>query len=568
MNSQLTSSPPAANAAASAIDAILGAGVDTIYCNPGTTELPLIRELAGREDLRYVPALHESTAIAGAAGHALATGSPGVAVVHAMPGVANALNMIYNASRSHVPLVVIAGVQDLRHQFLDPMLQADVVGVLRPIVKRVWEAHTGEGLAEIVSLALRDAVAQPAGPVAICVPLNVWEMPAGASLIQSAAVAPKLGAAPPDQVERLADLLVEADSPSLLVGDVAAQRDGGAAISALAAAAAATVRWAPACSLAGSSTESPYHRGPIFPDARSFARAFADADMLLGLGAELLPPTVYEGRDLIPDELVCATLSEVPGEDTGIVRAQLSVFGDLPDTLAALERAVASRAAADPALAERIAARREALRVEHERERARLRERSLPQPGDAGPLASRVAVQVGLDAAPGNAVVVDEAISNSGWVSLLGSFGDPLSYVTLARGGGLGYALGMAAGVQVASGRPVLAFVGDGALVYGPQALWTIAHEQLPVVTCVLNNRSYAILKGFMRAHFAGDGEDGGAAAMLDIATPPVDTVAMARSYGVEAAQAGDAASLGTALGEAFASGRPWLIDVGIAGSA
>ena len=47
---------------------------------------------------------------------------------------------------------------------------------------------------------------------------------------------------------------------------------------------------------------------------------------------------------------------------------------------------------------------------------------------------------------------------------------------------------------------PVLCVVGDGSAMYSPQALWTAAHEQLPVVFAVVNNRQYLILKNNLRA--------------------------------------------------------------------
>jgi len=51
-------------------------------------------------------------------------------------------------------------------------------------------------------------------------------------------------------------------------------------------------------------------------------------------------------------------------------------------------------------------------------------------------------------------------------------------------------------GVSLGAGRaPVLCIVGDGSAMYAPQALWTAAHEHLPVVFAVVNNREYDILK-------------------------------------------------------------------------
>ena len=95
----------------------------------------------------------------------------------------------------------------------------------------------------------------------------------------------------------------------------------------------------------------------------------------------------------------------------------------------------------------------------------------------------------------------------------------------------------MPAALGVSLGRdrePVLCVVGDGSAMYSPQALWTAAHEQLPVVFAVVNNRQYLILKGYLR----GMGRDSVKAdrmVAMDIDEPPVDYVGLARSMGVDA---------------------------------
>ncbi len=68
------------------------------------------------------------------------------------------------------------------------------------------------------------------------------------------------------------------------------------------------------------------------------------------------------------------------------------------------------------------------------------------------------------------------------------------------RGGALGWGMPAAVGCSLGLGRePVVCLVGDGAALYSPQALWTAAHEKLPVTFVVMNNREYNILKNFMR---------------------------------------------------------------------
>ena len=133
------------------------------------------------------------------------------------------------------------------------------------------------------------------------------------------------------------------------------------------------------------------------------------------------------------------------------------------------------------------------------------------------------------------------------------------------KGGGLGWGMPAALGVSLARDRePVLCVVGDGSAMYSPQALWTAAHEQLPVVFAVVNNRQYLILKGYLR----GMGRDSVKAdrmVAMDIDDPPVDFVGLARSMGVDAMLVEKAADVGDAVSSALESGRPHLLELPIA---
>ena len=77
----------------------------------------------------------------------------------------------------------------------------------------------------------------------------------------------------------------------------------------------------------------------------------------------------------------------------------------------------------------------------------------------------------------------------------------------------------------------MLCVVGDGSAMYSPQALWTAAHEQLPVVFAVVNNRQYLILKNYLRG-MGRDSVQTGRCVAMDIDEPPVDYVGLARVDG------------------------------------
>ena len=95
--------------------------------------------------------------------------------------------------------------------------------------------------------------------------------------------------------------------------------------------------------------------------------------------------------------------------------------------------------------------------------------------------------------------MVDEAITTGVYVRGFHRSADAGTYF-FNRGGGLG--LGHAGGQRRVAGRrplPVLCVVGDGSAMYSPQALWTAAREQLPVLFAVVDNGQYLILKNLLR---------------------------------------------------------------------
>src|SRR5688572_19587875 len=91
------------------LDILAAAGVDHIFGNPGTTELPLNDALAADARFRYLFGLHEIPVVSMADGYAMATGGLGVANVHITCGVGNAMGMLYNARVAGTPLMLIAG---------------------------------------------------------------------------------------------------------------------------------------------------------------------------------------------------------------------------------------------------------------------------------------------------------------------------------------------------------------------------------------------------------------------------------------------------------------------------
>ena len=205
------------------------------------------------------------------------------------------------------------------------------------------------------------------------------------------------------------------------------------------------------------------------------------------------------------------------------------MLGDPRATLEALVPLVAARADAGAVgrlLEQRAAARRRAARADGAGGAAPLRR--LPDRADG-----RRPRAASGPCRPAHRVV-DEAITTGFFVRRFHHDSAPDRYF-FCKGGGLGWGMPFSLGVSLGlGGEPTLCVVGDGAAMYSCQALWTAAHRHLPVVFAVVNNRQYLILKNNLRG-MAGRSVTKGNFVAMDLDTPAVDFVGLARSMGVEA---------------------------------
>src|SRR6202171_221075 len=140
-------------------------GVDIMFGNPGTTELPLMDAFAVENEIRYVLGLQEAAVTAMADGYAQATGKLTVLNLHVAPGLGNAMGMLYDAQKAGSPILVTTGQQDQEYVVTEPILWADLPTLARPFVKWAAEVHRVADLPRLVHRAAKTALAPPTGPV-------------------------------------------------------------------------------------------------------------------------------------------------------------------------------------------------------------------------------------------------------------------------------------------------------------------------------------------------------------------------------------------------------------------
>jgi benzoylformate decarboxylase len=532
-------------------------GVSVMFGNPGTTELPLMDGLAREPDIRYVLALHESVAVAMADGYAQASGGLAVVNVHTSPGLGNAMGMLYDAREAGSPLLVTAGQHDQAMNLTEPILWSDLPPVARPWVKWSAEITRLEDLPRAVRRAVKTALTHPTGPVFLSLPVDVLNAERDLDLLAPTRVAPRLRG---DRaaIEAAADLLARATRPILIAGDAVAHGDALAEVVEVAELLGAPVYTEGVSSVCCFPFTHPLYQGAFPRLGAPIRTALLPHDLLFSVGADLFTLSLPPDVEPMPEGLPVIHLDVDPWELGKNYPARVALLGDpkatLPDLAAAL------RARLTPGARRAAEARAEEARAAMQARRDSLRERAAAEAGRV-PISPLALVAAVVEALPPEAVVVDESISSGGGLRELLPATDPRAFYGL-RGGGIGWGLPAALGVKLAlPERPVAALVGDGSAMYTNQALWTAAHDAIPVVFVILNNASYRILKQRTHALKGFSAEDDRYVAM-DLVNPAIDYVGLARSQGVPGELVEKTPDVGPALRRGLAAGGPYLLDV------
>jgi benzoylformate decarboxylase len=202
-------------------------GVQFMFGNPGTTELPLMDALAVEDDLKYILALQEASVMAMADGYAQASGKLAVVSLHVTPGLGNAMGMLYDAQKAQSPILVTAGQHDQDFNVTEPILWADLPTLARPLVKWSSEVHRHADLPRLVHRACKTALAPPTGPVFLSLPADVLKAEGELDMGAPTRVARHMRG-DPAAVEAAAELLAKAERPLIIAGDAVAHSRGHA----------------------------------------------------------------------------------------------------------------------------------------------------------------------------------------------------------------------------------------------------------------------------------------------------------------------------------------------------
>src|ERR1700752_4907903 len=169
------------------LDALAAHDIEHLFCNPGTDFAPIVEAFsrAARTN-RKVPqpmvVPHENAALSRAHGYTMVTGKPQAVMLHTNVGTANSINMLIDASRDRIPLLLTsgrtpfteAGPSGARNAHIHWAQEMyDQAGMLREVVKWDYEMKRGDQAATVLDRALEMAMTSPKGPVYLSLPREV-----------------------------------------------------------------------------------------------------------------------------------------------------------------------------------------------------------------------------------------------------------------------------------------------------------------------------------------------------------------------------------------------------------
>ncbi|AEH38842.1 thiamine pyrophosphate-binding protein [Halopiger xanaduensis] len=520
------------------VDALESYGVEYVFGNPGTTELP-VTDAIGDSDLEYVLGLHEDVAVGMAGGYAQtrryhahhddSVNPVGVANLHVAPGLAHGLGNLYAAKRAGAPVLVTAGNHstDFRHE--EPALAGDLVDLADQFCKWSAEVMDVEALPTMLRRAVRVALTPPTGPVFLGLPLDVMMEETDAEPERLGGI-PNAGGGDPAQLERAADLLADSDvrDLALVVGDGVA-RSGDEAVAAaveLAESTGARVHGEVHVSEIDFATDHEQWLSYVPPDEERAAELLS-ADAILFVGTSTNTTLTRHEEPLVDLDGTLIHVSDDPWEVGKNQPADAAVVGDPGLVLQGLIERVRPKID-DETVSERL---------KEVRDRKAAIEDRLADIGEGemrdDPRASKAELIDAMRSVAEDAYVVDESVTSKYPIMTRWDFA-PEQFVS-NKGGGLGYGLPASVGAAIAEEhrddpRNVICFIGDGSYLYYPNSIYSAVREDLDLTVVIPDNRNYRILKDNTLKLLGGDEGDHEFVGM-DF-EPPVDIPKNAESHG------------------------------------
>jgi acetolactate synthase I/II/III large subunit len=547
------------------LDALGVHGIDHLFCNPGTDFAPIVEAYAragrgNRKVPRPMVVPHENAALSMAHGYTMVTGRPQAVMLHTNVGTANSINMLIDASRDRIPVLLTSGRTPFTESGAEGSRSAyihwaqemyDQAGMLREMVKWDYEMKRGDQAARVVDRALELAMASPKGPVYLSLPREVLgevvDTPAESN--RAHRLVPRAPTPSAPDIERLAEWIAAARAPVVITGLLGQDPRDAVVLSRLAE------QWAL----------------PVIPfNTRYFAMS-ANHPMFQGSA----PGPLLKNADLvivIESDVPWMPSKEAPAADARIVQigedplyarypmrsfpSDLTITSSALSTLEALEQALHGRSGAF------VEERRARLVARSAELHAQWRNEA-EQAGHGNKNTMAWLNHCLRDVVDRDTIVVSEYSFRQEYCPLE----TPGSLFSVSSAGGLGWGFGASLGAKLAAPeRQVLSVLGDGAYMFAnPTACHYMAQMQkLSVLTVIYNNALYnAVRRATLDMYGRGVAAEGDGRLLADLPAPNFEKIVAAHDgHGERVERPADLPAALRRAADAVRGGQQALVNV------
>lgn len=541
------SAPVARSGGQVLVDALRGNSVDTVYCVPGESYLPVLDALHDAPGIRTIVTRHEGAAANMAEAYGKLSGRPGICFVTRGPGATHASNGVHTAREDSTPMILFVGQVDRAFRGREAFQEVDYRQMFGGLAKWATEVDSIERIPEIVARAFSVALSGRPGPVVVALPEDVLF---GAGIVADAPP-PRIAHAVPAAADlaEAAALLARAERPLVIAGGSGWSDSGVHALREFVL--------ANDLPLAAS-----FRRQDLFDNrdrhyigqlglgvSPALAARVRSADLLLVIGSRLAEAT-SSGYSLLKSPLPEQTLIHIhadPDELGRVYQARLPINAAVVPAAEALARLPA---VADP----RWASWTRAARADYDAHSTP----AAASPESCGAEARGVdlaQVVAHLDRTlPDDAIIANGAGNYTVWVHRFYHYRLPRTELAPINGA-MGYGLPAAIAAKLRHPeRTVVCFAGDGCFMMYPQELATALQFGAAVIVIVVNNGMFGTIRMHQEREFPG----------RVIATQLVnpDFVALAQAFGAYAERVERSEDFAEAFARARDSGRAALLDL------
>ena len=520
-----------------------------------------------QDQITLISPRHEQTAGHMADAYFRVRHEPVATLTSCGPGSANLIMSLANAlADSSAFLAITANVPTQQFnrgpfQELNRHNQADFPSLVRPVVKRSFQAYRVEMLPLMLRQATTTMLSGRPGPVNLDIPFNLFQEEANVEVPNSgaASISQRSGASPED-VSTVADLLLNSERPLLFVGHGVTLSEASEELTTLVQ------------SLNIPIVSSPNGMGCVdmrIPQSVGFIgrngaypanQAGRHCDLLLAIGARFDDRSSSSWIQGYSWNMPATKLIQVDIDVSEIGRNYSVDLGIVADARTFLRQLLSEIEQTDTNNVNRL----DAWQAEIQEWRQKWEAYTAPNFNiESSPMRpERVVSDVRKVLSDNSIISLDSGVHHN-WFMQFWEARQPQTMLNAWGYSAMGFGVSGILGAKLAApDRPCVSICGDGGFTMTPHVLCTAVEYDIPAVWLVWNNFAWGAIRDIQSGLF--EGRELGTAFYKGENREPYnpDFAAMARSCGVNAETITHSRDLAGALEHAINENKPYLLDV------